>query len=248
MCPRFSFLAIVAVSLFVPSQLIAGGPPWLVLPIDGVTSANSKACAELLTSKLDDKLWPHAGWERAVIVRERAGQPHITFNMGKDVGLREIEQALAGSSFSIPRDRLRLFGHLVLEIDAREASPKELLAALDSMDYVSVEESKTEGELLLVTLDMPYPEVKSGRDRESVEWEKFQRNDFASDQSTRSESPIAARSLPSYDGFREMIAKHNASLKTVRWDTQYACRPHGGVTVEKDAVVARQKSTVAKDN
>jgi hypothetical protein len=239
MCRRFSLVAVLAVALFFPAQLFAGGPPWLCLPIDGVTPANSKACAELLTSKLEEKLWPHEGWERSVIIRERAGQPYITLNMGKNLGLREIEQALAGSSFSIPRDKLRLFGHVVLEIDAGKAAAKDLLAAIEKMDQVSVEASKGEGELLLVTVDMPYPEEKGGRDRETVEWEKFQRNDFASNHSARSETPIAARNLPSYDTFRDVIAKHKASLKSVHWDSTYACRPLGGVTVEKERVAAK---------
>jgi hypothetical protein len=241
MSPRLPLVAIVAVSLFFPAKVFAGGPPWLVLPIDGVTAENSKACAELLTSKLQDKLWPDAGArERGVRIQEHGRQSYITFYMGEDVGLREIEQALEGSAFKVPRDSLRLFAHVVLEIDARKASPKELLSAIEKMDHVSVAESKNEGEHLLVTVDMPYPELTRDN-RESVEWEKFQRTDLSSDQVTRSESPISARELPSYAAFREVIAKHKASLKTVRWDTDYVCRALGGVTVEKEKVAAAGK-------
>lgn len=237
-----SFFAVAAVLLLLPAQLLAGGPPWLCLPIDGVTSENVKACTDLLTSKLKTKLSPHVRQNRGFDLRQHSNQWYLTFYMGEDVGLGEVEAAVKGSPFSVPRDKLRLFGHVILQIDARKATPKQLLADLEALDYVSVAESKDKEDLLLVTVDMPYPVENGGRDRETVGWDKFQRNDFASDQSTKSESPTTARKLPGYNAFRDLVAKHNASLRDIRWSTNYACRPHGGVAVVPDAVVSAKKS------
>jgi hypothetical protein len=227
---------VVAAACLLPTRLIAGGPPWLCLPIDGVTSNNVKACADLLTTKLESKISFH---DREIQIQQHSNQWYLTFYMGEHVELGDVEAALQGSGFSVPRDRLRLFGHVILKIDARTTSPKELLADLDAMNYVSVAGSDDKEDRLLVTLDMPYPMWNGGPDRRSVRWDTFQRNDFASDPSTRSESPATSRTLPSYAAIRDIVAKHKASLKDIRWSDKYACRPLGCVAVPApDAVIS----------
>jgi hypothetical protein len=234
----FSWFAIAALSLLAPARLIAGGPPWLCLPVDGVTADNAKECADLLGAKLKHKMPPHSGWDRGVELRKHADQYYMSFYMGEDVGLREVEATLKGSRFSIPCDRLRFFGHLILEIDARKATDKELLAALDALDYVSVAKSQSKDDLLLVTVDMPYPVEDHRRERLTVGWDKFQSNDFAPDRSTRSEPTATPRTLPGFEAFRGVVARHKSSLRDIRWSTHYACRPQGGVAVNADTVAS----------
>ena len=227
MLRKLMFPAALALSLVLPARLLAGGPPWLCLPLKGVTADNVSACAELLTGKLADKVWPH---EPAVRVQAYKDQWYVTFYLGKHIGLGDIEAALAGSEFSVPRDSLRLFGHAILELDAREAS-QELLADLEALVHVSVAKQEAAERRVLITVDMPYPVSETGRERESVGWESFQWCDFSSDQATRSEPATSAKTLPGYDDFRKVVEKHGASLNDIRWSDYYRCRPLGGVTI-----------------
>ncbi len=227
----FSCFAITASFLLLPARLFAGGPPWLCLPIEGVTADNVKACTETLTTKLESKLWQQPGQYRGIRIQQDRDQWYLEFHMGEDVALHEVEAALKGSGLSIPRDKLRMFGHVVLEIDAHTTPTKDILTALAAMDHVSVAKSENKDDFLMVTVDMPYPvDYDTNQRRGTVGWDTFHRNDLASDQSTRSEPPIMARMLPSYDSFRNLVAKHHAALKDIRWSTNYACRPLGGVT------------------
>ena len=242
MLQKLSSLAIAFLLLLLPSRLFAGGPPWLCLPIDGVTVASAKECAGLLNSKLKDKFSGDVE-ERQIKVLQHADQWYLTFYMGEDVALGDVDAALQGSKFSVPRDRLRLFGHSVLEIDTRAASAKDLLADLEAASYVSVAESERRKDRFLVTLDIPYP-VETDRERGVVGWEKFRRNDLSSDQAARgSESPATPQTLPAYAALRDVVAKHKASLKDVRWDMNYACRPLGGVAVPDSKGTVSAQST-----
>jgi hypothetical protein len=234
---------VAAVLLLWPARLIAGGPPWLCLPVDGVTADNVKECTDLLTDKLKGKFAPNRARYNNVELHNHANQWYLTFYMGEDVGLREVEAALKGSRFSVPRDRLRLFGHVILEIDAGKATDKQLLAALEALNYVSVAKSEHKDDLLLVTVDMPYPVEDNRRENLTAGWDKFERNDFASDQATKSEPAATPRTLPSYEAFRGIVAKHKASLKDIRWSTHYACRPLGGVAVASDSVASASAGT-----
>lgn len=228
MLRSFSFSAIAGLLLLFPAPGLAGGPPWLCLPIDGVTPANAQTCADLLTARLEDKLWPHPGRAPGVRLQQHASQWYLTFFMGEDVGLSDVEAALRGSGFAIPRDKLRFFGHVILEIDPAKAPVKELLADLEAIDQVSVAETESKDGLLRVTVDMPYPLDESSEDG-SLGWDTFQRSDFSSDQATRSEPPVTAGRLPGDAAFRDILARHKASQKEVRWSTSYACRALGCV-------------------
>ena len=223
--------------LLLPATLLAGGPPRLYLPIDGVTAKSAQASAEKLTGALADKLWKYDD-EREVKIVTHGDQRYIAFPMAKDVALSDVEAALKGSRLSVPRDRLHLFGHVILEIEIGKASAKELLSSLEDLKFVSVGQSRTKKDRLLVTVDMPYPEYSDGFRRGILEWETFRRNDFSSDQATRSEPPAKAADLPNYGTFRDAVAKQGASLKEVRWSPEFACRELGGVAVEETRPVA----------
>jgi hypothetical protein len=235
MCRKLSLVAVATLFLALPTRLLAGGPPWLAVPMDGLNSDNTKATNELLTAKLKDKLYSPDVF-RGVAILEHAKQPYATIFIKEDVGLRDIEAALKGSGVSVPRDRLHLFGHAILEIDPQSASPKELLADLAKLDYVTVADSENKDGRLLVSIDMPYPPEE--RRGESVAWEKFVRNDRSSDQATKNESPATREMLPSYNAIRDVVAKHKATLKDIRWDTEHACRTVGCVAVPDSKAVA----------
>jgi hypothetical protein len=149
--------------------------------------------------------------------------------MGGDVRLADVTAALAGSGFSVPQDKLRLFGHVILEIDAPAAKRQALLADLKAVQGASVAESKAVKDLLLVTLDMPYPVTSGREDLNSVGWDTFQRCDLNSDPLKRSESPATSHNLPSYGAIRDVVAKHQGTLKGLRWSEIHACRPLGAV-------------------
>ncbi|MSR60654.1 MAG: hypothetical protein EXS05_23945 [Planctomycetaceae bacterium] len=225
MIRNVSHCVVAAAFLLLPVRLMAGGPPFLCLPVDGVTSENVQACTELLNSKLAAR----PGRLDDVKLIQRTNQWYLAFYMKNDVRLSDVKAALEASEFSIPRDRLHLFGHVILEIDARPASRQALLSGLEALPHVSVEETKTQEDLLLVTVDMPYPVGKGRRDLESVGWDTFRRNGLNSNQSTKPSTPVTRRQLPSYETIRELVSKHNAGLKDIRWSTRYVCRPHGGV-------------------
>jgi hypothetical protein len=210
-----------AISVLIPCQLFAGGPPWLCLPIDGVTADNASQCARRLADASGRPLG-----EDGVEMREEREQWYARISMRKDVTLRQVAEALQDSPFVVPREKLRLFGHAILEIDIGAATADRLLADLEAMEYVAVERSITERGLLVVTVDMPYPVPVGPSHRESVRWDTFQRNEFSTP-SPRSETPATARMLPSHQAFRDVVAKHHAALKDIRWSTRYACRPLG---------------------
>src|SRR5262245_47964000 len=218
-----------AILLLLPASLLAGGPPYLCLPLEGVTAANAQTCTDLLDQRLASKFVDFAGWPRGVKVLERGGQWYAAFYMGSDVRLSDVTAALKGSQFSVPQDKLRFFGHVILEIDPAKAAPKALLADLKALNFVSVGESKSDKDLLLVTLDMPYPADNSSRNLESVGWDTFQRSDLSSDPATKSEPPVRAQPLPTYGQIRDVVARHGASVKGLSWSEQYACRPLGCV-------------------
>jgi hypothetical protein len=243
-------VAAVAVVAAVPGRLIAGGPPWLCLPIDGVTAENAKACTELIEAKLGSKLWQQAGpYGGGATIRPDGDERYLTFYMQEDITLAQIEAALDGSEFSIPRDRLRLFGHVILEIDAGETSSKDVVSALRAMSNVSIAESQRNKDRVVAIVEMPYPVVKDRPKPESIGWIKFAKNDYSSALPSGSESPISRESLPSYDSFRDVLTKHNASLKDIRWSTAHACRALGCVTApQTDPGIAAAKRTVSKSN
>jgi hypothetical protein len=225
---RLHSTLVIAVLTLLPTTLLAGGPPWLCLPIDGVTPQNAKACQELLAEKLKDKLHT-AGWSREIRISDHKGQKYFSYYLGTDVGLADVEAALKGSAFRIPRGKLRLFGHAILHIDGGVEPSRKLLADLDEMGYVSIEGSESKDKLLVVKLDIPYPtDMFTVESRDKIGWDSFTRNDLNFDHAARAtETPATPKTLPAFDAIRDIVAKHKATLSDVRWDPGYACRPLG---------------------
>jgi hypothetical protein len=228
-----------ALSLLLSSRLLAGGPPWLCLPIEGATAKNAKACTARIEAKLGAKLFDQPKNYSGAEIHRDGDQQYLTFYMKEEVALGEIEAALKGSAFSIPRDKIKLFGHAILEIDLQKSSSKEITAALDAMDNVSIDDSAVNQGQLLATVQMPYPVVDNRPNPNDLRWETFARNDYTAADSSKSETPIAAKALPGFHAFRDLLSSQGASLKDVRWSTTHACRALGCVVVPQDeAVVA----------
>src|SRR5688500_15575268 len=190
MLRKLSMLVVAAMLGLIPGQLLAGGPPRLCLPIDGVTAENADECADRLAEALKDKLWSHPGPPSGVQIHRDEKQPYLSCYLEQPVALSDVEAALQGRDFSIPKNKLRLFGHVELQIDPREAAADKLIADLARMNHVSVAKSNSDQGRLLVTVDMPYPQI----DTRHSEWTpiadaEFRRNDFSSNQAARSQPP-----------------------------------------------------------
>jgi nitrate reductase NapAB chaperone NapD len=209
--------------------------------VDGVTAENSQVCADRLQSKLEDRLPDYPGY-RGFQLKQAGDQWYLMFHFDKDVSLADIDAALKGSAFSIPRDKLQIFGHATLIVDPRPTSTKNVLTALLTIDHASIAKLDDKDGLLSVTVDMPYPAETIVRDH----WEKvasvsFQRSDLSSDRSTKSEPAINSASLPGYDTFRDVLAKQNAALKDIAWSPYYACRAVGAVSAKPSDRVTSAK-------
>jgi hypothetical protein len=224
---RMLSIAVSSALLFsARGQLLAGGPPRLCLPLDGVTAEKGDDCIRRLAGALGDRV-------AKVELRQNDGQWYAISHLRKDVRLSEVEAALAGSPFSVPRDRLRLFGHVQLEVELRSGEPAGLIAGLKGLEHVAVDGSKAGKGALLVTLDVPYPE-HAGRtlDLASVPFAKetFRRT-FGSAKGTSPEPPAAAPALPRHSAVRDVVAKHAAVLKDVRWSVSHGCRMLGCIAL-----------------
>jgi hypothetical protein len=239
MLRQITFVAIAGIVAVLPSQVIGGGPPWLCLPINGVTSENQQECTDLILENLASKLWPSSKQFGGPEIHQDGSQSYLTFYMKKDVSLSDIDAALKGSEFSIPRDKLRLFGHVILQIDAPNVPSQKLASALDAMQCVSVAKLQDNKGLLLLTVEMPYPVVNDRPKPETVGWEEFAANDYTSAKPNKSESSVTRAMLPGYKMFRDVVASHHAKLNDVRWSTSYACRALGCVMeTRSDVAVA----------
>jgi hypothetical protein len=214
---------VVAAALWlIPAQLPAGGLPRLCLPVDGVTADNAEKCARRLAESLGDKV------ER-VAVRQNEKQWYATFHFNRErVALSDIDAAFQGTSYSVARDRLRLFGDVILEIEPGKASAEKLMAELGALKYVTVGQSERKDGRLLVTLTMPYPDYFGRRTADfgkaPVSTESF---GSALENSAKTEPPAKLNDLPTYDGLREVVQKHEASLTGLRWHC-WGCRVLGG--------------------
>ncbi len=224
MSRTLSVCVVAVASLLSPACLMAGGPPYLCLPVEGVDAQNTPACVAQLSAKLQPLVLASS-----LKFVEYAGQCYLTFHLKHDARLNEVQTALEGTGLSLQRDKLRLFGHVLLEIDAVQGSHSALLAALEALPQVSVEVSKVQDNKLVVTVDMPYPIER--RTEETVGWNAFQRSDLNSNSATDPRGQTTARQLPTLQTLRDAVAQHNATLKDLRWSNIYACRPLGCVAL-----------------
>lgn len=76
-------------------------------------------------------------------------------------------------------------------------------------------------------VDMPYP--AGNVERQSVAWDKFERNDFASDPATKSEPAVTSKMLPGFDAVAKALASHGCRLVDMSWSPKHGCRPLGCV-------------------
>jgi hypothetical protein len=227
--------------LLLPAAAFAGGPPWLCLPIDGVNAENAQEAADLLASKLADKIWQSSDEQQPVKIRQHEQQWYLTFYMGNDIKLSDVRIALLGSKFDVASNRLHLFGHVDLLIDPKGADRQKLLRALDAVDYVSIAESTDKDSQLLVTLDLPYPAGDNEIEHGAVGWKEFRRNDLSTDQEARSkESPATPDALPHQATLAGVVQQNGAVLKEIRWTTTYACRALGGVAVPNTTLTVKK--------
>jgi hypothetical protein len=245
MFQKQGLLAVLALSLVSPSPLIAGGPPWLCLPIAGVTPDDAEACTTLIEAKLQDKLWSHLKARGGAKIHHDGNQPYLTCYMKQDISLGDIETALRGSEFSIPRDKIRMFGHVVLDVDTKKSTSKEIVTALDAMEYVGIVETEDYKGRLLITVELPYPVVDNRPNPEDLRWDKFARNDYSSVDFAKSASPIGPGDLPGFYHFREVLTKQGASLQDIRWSNNFACRALGCVIAPKTEPVLATATDVA---
>ncbi len=227
---KISWAAVAAAIFLVPAAVRAGGPPWLCLPIDGATAEKTAAAQEPLEKKLAGKMWNREDSLRGVKFQQYRDQSYLVFHLADEVSLADVDAALKGSGLSIPRDKLHLFGHVILQIDPRKTPEQELVAALKAIEHVSVEKSESKDGMLRVTVAMPYPKDHEGVDRATVGWDTFVHQDFSAAGVAQTGSQAMAKQLPSYDDLRQVIEKHDAKLKDIVWSQNFACRPLGCVT------------------
>jgi hypothetical protein len=226
---RKLFFAVLLVLSLSPAAF-AGGPPWLCLPIDGVTEKTAPACAELLSTKLQDKLWKDGG-ERSVKVVPYEGQWYATFSMGTDVTLGEVEAALKGSKLSVAKGSLRLFGNVILEIEPQKGSAKDFVARLDEIKEVSIAKTATKEGKLLVTIDMPRPVHDPTKKLGTIGWTTFHRSDLSTEVSDR--SPQTVDDLPTAHDLQKVVSKCGGNLKDLRWSDDFRCQMLGGVVAKQ---------------
>jgi hypothetical protein len=229
MSRKLSLSVVAAACLVISAPALAGGPPLLCIPIDGVTPGNAELCTRRLDAALGGKIWRHGG-RTELKMQQSAGQWHAVFHLEEDVALSDIDAALKGSVFSVPRDRLRLFGHVTLVIAPAGAS-EQLASDLTSLKHVRLEESTREEDHILATVDMPYPVTRARTEEDSLAWETFLRTDFSTRAAAGQDSTATRETLPGVNDFQKVLARHDAVVKDLRWNVEWACRPLGGVVV-----------------
>lgn len=219
MCRAFAIsLAAILSLLVVSAELLAGGLPRFCLPIDGATAENADQCGQRIAAALDEL--------SHVEMRQNEGQWYVMFHFNREpVRLSEIDAALEGSPFSVPRDKLCPFGEVVLEIDLPGGAPDKLLADLAATKFVAIGERghKLEGnDMLLVNLEIPAPDYFGGKTAD------FGKIPFTTEVFRRPDGSDAAMSgeLPSYAALSELAQKHDARLTGLRWNC-LACRVLG---------------------
>lgn len=226
MAAKFSLSAVAIVLLLSPTPLLAGGLPRVCLPIDGVTADNADACAKLIGDALGGKA-------EKIELRENDKQWYAIFSVNAaEVDLGKLDAALKGGRFSIPRDNLRLFGQVALEVEVGAASEQKLLADLKAVKHLTIDESKRDKSVLSVTVVGPYPR-HFGRETEDFGKVSFEKERFGavkSDFAPQADPPAAPRDLPSYSAVRAVIEKHNGSLKGVRLKL-LGCHVQGGLAI-----------------
>lgn len=227
--------------VLVPAQLLAGGPAWLCVPVDGITSTNQEKCLQILGEALKASVLDFDNGHPAIQIQRHENQWYATFHPKDDVRLSEMEKSLKGTEFSIPRDRMRLFGHVILETKSPSENQAAIEKELDALEYAAVSGDKTENGAGEIIVDMPYPtEMRRSSDGvrfwgDSYQWNVLNTN------TTPAAAPATTGTLPSPKDFGKILARHDAELKDLRWSPVYHCRAIGSVTVPKTPETAKAK-------
>jgi hypothetical protein len=207
---KLSVSVVAVVLLMLPAQLMAGGPPRLCLPINNVTSMSaadqcSKQIAEFFGKRVS-----------GVTMQEHKGQWYATIALRQDVSLTAVHDALAASSFSVPREKLTLIGPARLSITVRTKFLEGFFNDLAKIEGLTIDDKSRDESGLLVTIN----QTNLCRDL---------------DDATR-------KARPSYDSVKELLDDHNAELADVRWSGSWTCRGVFGCLVTP---AASTKETVA---
>jgi hypothetical protein len=230
MCGKLTLSVVAAALLMSPAPLLAGGLPRLCLPVNGVTADNAKACAKRIADATGIKA------EKVELLENNKQWYALVSVNCEQVALSELDNALKGSPFSIPRDNLRLFGQVVLEVEIGTAREQQLLSDLKTVKHLTIGDTKRDKGVLFVMVAMPFPPHMGAEtaDFGKVSFEKELFGAVASDFGPKSDPPATARDLPAYDGLRAIIEKHKGALKGIRWKC-LGCHVQGGVAVPNPA-------------
>ncbi len=210
---KLSVSVVAVVLLMLPAQLMAGGLPRLCLPINNVTSMSA---ADQCSKRIADFFGKRIS---GVTMQEHEGQWYATIALRQDINLKAVHDALAGSSFSVPREKLTLIGPARLSITVRTKFLAGFFNDLAKIEGLTIDDKSRDGSGLLVTIN------------ES----NLVRN---LDDATRK-----AQACPSYDSVKRLLAGHNAELTDVRWSGSWTCR---GVFGCLATPAAGTKDTAAK--
>lgn len=205
-------VTVVAVALLMlPAQLMAGGLPRLCLPINNVTSMKSAdECSKQIADFFGKRI-------EGVTMQDHKGQWYATILLRQDVSLTDVYDALAGSSFSLPRERLTLIGPARLSIKVRTKFLEGFFSDLAKIEGLAIDEKSRDERGLLVTINQS--------------------------NLCRDLNDATRTTRPSYDAVKELLAGHNAELTDVGWSGKWHCRGVCGCLVTP---VASTKETVSK--
>lgn len=236
-----------ALTIVLASHAHAGGPPRLNLPLAGVDEASASACKDLLSAKLKNANWKGdaAQWN-GVNVFQRGDQWYLGFYMKDDVSLADVEAALKGSTFAVDREHMRLFGHVTLVIKTDAGNDKAIETAIASIPQASVVKTERKDGDLLATIAMPYPPAEDSNRWGGAAWKVFRTGEFEGVTASKGD-PIADNALPTIDAVGDVVKSHDAKLVDVRWTSNYACRPVGGVAVVEPGAFAAKSTRITKN-
>ncbi len=208
---KLSVSVVAVVLLMLPAQLMAGGAPRLCLPINNVASMSAAdQCSKQIADFLGKRVL-------GVTMQEHKGQWYATIALRQDVSLTDVHDALAGSSFSMPRENLTLIGPAKLSITVRTKFLEGFFNDLAKIEGLTIDEKSRDENGLLVTINQ---------------------TNLCSDL-----NDATREARPSYDSVKELLDDHNADLVDVRWSGKWHCRGVFGCLATPSAST---KDTVSK--
>lgn len=232
---RLTTVSIVAITLsFLTAPLMAGGYPRLCLPIDVLRVTSAGDDFEFPVDSLREQLQRWYGHDR-VKLQQDEGQWYAILTLTDDISLRELSVVLKGSPFFVPKERLALFGMVILDLQVDPAATAGLLDDFDELAGVSVEQSERTTGPLHVTLEMPY---------------RITHDVFGEPRAAKTvdgKPNPKGSSLPTYLALEDVATRHNAKIHDVRWTTKYGCRMVGCLSVAAISADGERAALAASD-